>query len=45
MLVGIDSTAISNPWPKLLKKNVSYVVVGLLNYSLEVYLLLMLRHA
>ena len=33
MLVGIDSTAISNPWLKSLIKNVSNVVVELLlNY-------------
>jgi hypothetical protein len=35
MLVGIDSTAISNPWPKLLKNNVSYVVAELLNEMLR----------
>ena len=45
MLGRIVSIAISNPWLKPLTKNVSYVVVELLNYSLEVYLLLMPRHA
>ena len=32
MLGRIDSIAISNPWLKQLTKNVSYVVVELLNY-------------
>jgi hypothetical protein len=45
MLGIINSIAIFNPWLKPLTKNVSYVVVELLNYSLEVYLLLMPCHA
>jgi hypothetical protein len=45
MLGRIYSIAIFNQWLKPLTKNVSYVVVGLLNYSLEVYLLLMPCHA